>query len=567
MSQNYDKLIIGEVDLKYSSIFISLIIVTFAFQVSAEVSECTQMCGKLFDGTNPIIECYKKCNANSNYRENLRFEYNSSLPNSYNDQNNTYSLTVPNQAVSQPTAGRCGPNNVDTGSTCTPKSVYCSSLTCRTTRCSQCEGYQGEAASTNSNVDCTDPELAATKDCAATGAGTKAQGSDTAAAGDNCILPLYHRDSAGACRDSNNNIVNENADGSSDTVSGDSKRDPETGTTCVDARAEAADSCDSESKNWMSSLNDVVSTMGAAVSQVSQSSCGGIAAAQTGAASSLAAFQLMCNSAMKKCTNACTGSTLPADVAALAECKKIGVKAADANKSVASAMLTLKSSVAACQNAFGSMDQQATAYCTSNPSACAVTPFTPLQANSAQADQAGGVPNPSLATDTSGSAGAGASGLNMSALDDNSDSGIGTIAPSKPGEDPGGNKGGGHVGASTGGQGGGEATGHGGARKEGFISNILSGFFGGGGGSSGGGFFRKLFGGDNKADTYASNNLRTTKQTPDLRQFLPGGLKDPTRNRGIAGQFIGRDGMAGPHSDIWKNINNRYQYKRASLIP
>ena len=335
---------------------------------------------------------------------------------------------------------------------------------------------------------------------------------------------------------------------------------------CIEAHAEAADSCNSESKSWMSGLNDVVSTLGTAASQVSQSSCGGIAAAQTGAASSLAAFQLMCNSAMKKCTEACMGSTNPADVTALADCKKIGVKAADANKSVASAMLTLKSSVAACQNAFGSMDQQATAYCTSNPSACALNPMMQIQGSSAQADQAG-APIPGFNLDSTGTSGSGTSGLKLSDLGDETDTGIGTINPSKPGEDPGGNKGGGHVGSSTGGQGGSEGNGRGGAKKEGFLSNVLSGFFGGGGGSGGGGLFSKLFGNGNKNDAYASSNSGVKKIGPDLRQFLPGALKDPMRNRGIAGQFIGQDGMAGPHSDIWKNINNRYQYKRASLVP
>ena len=348
-----------------------------------------------------------------------------------------------------------------------------------------------------------------------------------------------------------------------------SKKDPESGMSCFDAHIEATNSCDSESKSWMSGMSDVVQQLGPALNQINSSTCGGVAAAQTGAAASLATFQLMCSSAMKKCTQACTGSTIPSDLTALSDCKKIGVKAADANKSAATAMMTLKSSVAQCQNAFGDLDQQATAYCTTNPTACAGNPLVGIQSTMPMGDQAGGTPAPNLGTEgVGGLTGKGAGGLDIGALGDDSGGGIGTINPSKAGDDPGGGKGGGHLGSSGGGQGDASGGRGGGGKKEGMFSNILSGFFGGGsGGGSGGGFFSKLFGGGNKSDAYASNNPNAKKVGPDLRQFLPGGLHDPNRNRGIAGQFVGKDGMAGPYSDIWKNINNRYQFKRASLVP
>ena len=523
------------------------------------------MCGKLNNGTEAIIDCYKRCDTSSSFRDNLRSEYNSSLQNNTSQSTNqTYEAPV--QMISQPAVGKCGPNGIDTGSSCTPKSIYCNSIACKTTGCPQCEGYQGEAA--KGKVDCNDPEMQASADCTGAGAGTRAQGSDTAAAGDNCVLPLFHRDSEGKCRDGNNKLVDENAIG--EEVATDSKKDPESGMSCIQAKEETLSACDSDSKSWMSGINDVVATLGPAVNQIDSSTCGGIAAAQSGAAASLATFQSMCNSAMKKCTQACTGSTIPSDVSALATCKKMGVSAAEANKSAASAMMTLKGSVTQCQNAFGDMSQQATAYCASNPASCANKPMVNAQSLAPQGDQAGGTPVPNLGTEgVGGLTGKGSGGLNIGDLGDDSGGGIGTINPSKPGEDPGGNKGGGHVGSSGGGQGDAGGGRGGGGKREGLISNILSGFFGSGGsgGGSGGGFFSKLFGGGNKSDAYAANNPNLKKVGPDLRQFLPGGLHDPNRNRGIAGQFIGQDGMAGPHSDIWKNINNRYQFKRASLVP
>jgi hypothetical protein len=37
-------------------------------------------------------------------------------------------------------------------------------------------------------------------------------------------------------------------------------------------------------------------------------------------------------------------------------------------------------------------------------------------------------------------------------------------------------------------------------------------------------------------------------------------------NRGLAG-ISGPDGITGPHSDIWKKIQNRYQIKTSELMP
>lgn len=50
----------------------------------------------------------------------------------------------------------------------------------------------------------------------------------------------------------------------------------------------------------------------------------------------------------------------------------------------------------------------------------------------------------------------------------------------------------------------------------------------------------------------------------DLRQFLPGGQRDPSRT--LAG-VSGPDGITGPNTDIWKKINTRYFSVSPSLLP
>ncbi|KYG67152.1 hypothetical protein AZI86_09070 [Bdellovibrio bacteriovorus] len=54
-------------------------------------------------------------------------------------------------------------------------------------------------------------------------------------------------------------------------------------------------------------------------------------------------------------------------------------------------------------------------------------------------------------------------------------------------------------------------------------------------------------------------------QNPDLRQFLPGGSRDP-RLQGNAGS-TGVDGITGPHSNIWGKVRNRYQLLKNTLEP
>lgn len=60
----------------------------------------------------------------------------------------------------------------------------------------------------------------------------------------------------------------------------------------------------------------------------------------------------------------------------------------------------------------------------------------------------------------------------------------------------------------------------------------------------------------------------SNKETPDLRRFLPGGHADPRGQSGITGSVrIGIDGITGPHSNIWRKIQNRYQIIQGTLEP
>jgi hypothetical protein len=99
---------------------------------------------------------------------------------------------------------------------------------------------------------------------------------------------------------------------------------------------------------------------------------------------------------------------------------------------------------------------------------------------------------------------------------------------------------------------------------------VLAGTYGGGG-SSGSSRYAALKVEDNPDSRSARGNTQSQspkKESPDLRQFLPGmgGLQ---RGRGIAGssEVVGADGITGPHSDIWQKVRNRYTSLRETLQP
>lgn len=87
------------------------------------------------------------------------------------------------------------------------------------------------------------------------------------------------------------------------------------------------------------------------------------------------------------------------------------------------------------------------------------------------------------------------------------------------------------------------------------------GYAGGGSGGGGGGSGSGSQSYDQNGNRYGQNG---NSPNVDLRQFMPGGQRDPSR--GLAG-ISGPDGITGPNSNIWQKINVRYYAVSPSLLP
>lgn len=104
--------------------------------------------------------------------------------------------------------------------------------------------------------------------------------------------------------------------------------------------------------------------------------------------------------------------------------------------------------------------------------------------------------------------------------------------------------------------------------RGGSAADVIPGAGGSYGGGSGG---RNLMGaslgssGGGRGSSGAGGTSGAGNQNPDLRQFLPGGARDP-RLQGNAGS-AGLDGITGPHSNIWGKVRNRYQLLKNTLEP
>jgi hypothetical protein len=347
---------------------------------------------------------------------------------------------------------------------------------------------------------------------------------------------------------------------------------------CSEAAQSASLNCDREKGVWLQSIQETSSLVAGSLHQLDSSLCGGIAAAQTGAQSGMAAFKFMCTSAVEHCLKVC-----PAGSRALLTCQKNRQVAGRAQQEFAKAMVSLKGSVTACQNAFGDLSLQAQAHCTQNPESCRLR-FPHLKTSQTTDGSLSVVSQGSLdfpGKTATRSPGQGHTGLALD-LDPNRrqldqaipaatsalGSGSGT-AISPRGGGPAAN-----ISGSTG-------VGRGASsvvrppKSGGLLTNILSGFFGngsGGGTSSGlSSTLRRLFGnpfGGNEGLNHINvNGAPDANAKPDLQKFLPGAVNDPNRHRNIAGQFIGKDGVAGPHGNIWKSISNRYHAKLPTLLP
>lgn len=330
-----------------------------------------------------------------------------------------------------------------------------------------------------------------------------------------------------------------------------------------------------------------------------QGACSGIGKALMGANAAVTAFSYMCSSAKTKCMNSCNSamemvqnmeysSSTPTMMLDIdhnrLNCRNLETKVKQASE----AMQNMVGAISGAQSCAEQTGTDLFNYCQSNPSAigcanvaqdcsnpsvAASNPICICKANptasncvamnlkagdSGFQDGGGGASMNGIANGKGGTNADGIEGL----LGDVSWQGDPTLKPSQgPADDAGGAKGGrplmeGGAGGSTAGGGGG------GAGGAGTTVAVNSGFRGGGGGGGGWGSYS---GGQGE---YAGNPQAPGQpgaHGPDLRQFLPGGKFDP-KNRGLAG-ISGPDGITGPHTDIWKKINNRYQVEQHKLMP
>lgn len=96
---------------------------------------------------------------------------------------------------------------------------------------------------------------------------------------------------------------------------------------------------------------------------------------------------------------------------------------------------------------------------------------------------------------------------------------------------------------------------------------VLGGTYGNGG-HSGEKKYEKLQLEDGSVKTEKNGNAKTgVADAPDLRKYLPGA--NGHGYRGIAGstENIGIDGITGPHTSLWKKIQNRYRSIQDTLYP
>ncbi len=370
----------------------------------------------------------------------------------------------------------------------------------------------------------------------------------------------------------------------------------------------ASSDCDVQKDSGVQSAQTTLSNFAVGIgSQMGiAAACSGIAKYVAGANAAVAYFAGNCSSARNTCMTSCqnaqsevnaTYSELPGPreqqqvyvTELLTTCKSFDAKIQQASKAIQNTVGTLQGAQA-CAN---QTDSTIAGYCASNPTAvgcsnaaadcsnpsiAASNPICICKNNPSAANCTGGamakVSNTGGSFDSAstsaisgggGKAGVGSPGSD-SLLGDASWAGDPNLKPDRSQSDePGGNKGGRPLmdggSAASGNNGDGKA---GAAMAQGIAVNAG---FRGGGGSGGWGN-----GGGNSHSNggYAPPIVRQAEvKGPNLRDFLPGGGLDPKRtNRGLAG-ISGPDGITGPHSDIWKKVQNRYQVQveKASLIP
>jgi|GEM_PF-1906634 Uncharacterized conserved protein len=368
---------------------------------------------------------------------------------------------------------------------------------------------------------------------------------------------------------------------------------------CAKQTEEAVSLCDSNNNSGMSQVtqvaNESTKMLGNATSASIAAACGKAGEISAAANAALAGYSLYCNSGRSNCNEACSkasaflrekGDTCFGTTAYesgrvadsneeklstnVKSCSALASKAADAQQLMSNLVSTLQNS------------SQCAALNSSTSSLCAANPRLPGCSNVATECTTTAcicAKNPADPTCT-GTSGGGGSTIGGGSDSTSRLTGQAASAVGMDGDIPSygieqGTKKGGDAAAIDGKQGGSAGIGGGdgaggggrgvaGGGGSGDPSAVNSGFYGGGGGMGGWG---SGSGGGRAGGAYAGNAAAAAKNgMPNLRSFLPGGKFDPRGVRGIAGA-TGPDGITGPHTDIWKKVNNRYQVMSPSLLP
>lgn len=382
---------------------------------------------------------------------------------------------------------------------------------------------------------------------------------------------------------------------------------------CSEAVAETSHTCDEKNDSGMSGVANTASQLSLMFGQQTASSiqaaCSRMAGLSAAANAAVAAYRLNCSSSINSCRSACSAlvdyvtnnptctvqgfsgaagdnSMISENARAQAErCDRFENKVQEANQAIANYAGTM-------QNA-SQCAEQTSGDTAAIPEICKANPNLPGCSNTGPVD----CTKPEMAnnkvcicsknpTDPTCLSEKGAYGTTYSSINSASrltsagGDGPGGDLPDLPGISPGkpgsggageavdGRQGGGTGISSAGGGAGGDAEGSGRGPGEGenLDSNVNAGFYGGGGsGGYGGGAGADGGYARGAAGAVGATNGNGKNGGPDLRQFLPGGKFDP-KSRGIAG-VSGPDGITGPHSNIWKKIQNRYQVLSPTLMP
>lgn len=328
--------------------------------------------------------------------------------------------------------------------------------------------------------------------------------------------------------------------------------------------------------------------------------CSGYAKYVAGANAAVIYFAQNCSSSRSNCMTSCqraraqvqdaSGETQAEVAEYLTSCKDLDTKIAEGTQAIKNVLDTLQGAKSCKKDT----DPAFASYCASNPTAigCATTNLAMDCSNPsiaatnsicicknnpgsasctgalAKVSNNGGGYDPASMTSTLGKGGAGVGSPDSDNLmgDANWAGDPNLKADRGASEEAGGNKGGRPLmdGGAAGNSGSGDKGKGGGEPAQGIAVN--AGFHGGGGGGGG-------WGGGNGGDEEGGSGVPGANEAgakgPNLRDFLPGGGRDPrTVNRGLAG-ISGPDGITGPHSDIWKKVQNRYQIQveKATLMP